>query len=543
MVGLGDVWRALGRCEGAPGYGFGMTNRDALRRIPGSAMAVLRRNWFFGVVLGLGFLLRLITWLTYQPAMLYIDSFRYLSNLRRMSVGGLDPVGYTLILWPLLHGGKLIGAGMAFTVAIQHLLGLAMSVVMYRICRGLGVARWAAAVITIPVLLDGYQLQIEQNLMAEVWSDAFLLGAVWLLLAWRLRRRDEDTSSSGHRANWGPLWWQAGMAGLLISANVPIRVIGAAAVVPFMAYLVLAGAHWRDRAWWRTMMVRLAAGLAGFGIVVGGYLAVSHEVAAPGGLSDGGALLYGRAAEVAKCDQLPLDRYVAQVCPKEPLGQRRGVDAYAWDPPIVDHLPPDESVAQLRIKFTEIVLRHQPLDMVDAMAHDFVKGFAWTKTSSPGDTPLSRWQFQTDYPRWPSTDANRWTLQFDGTVPHVVKPLAIFLRGYQLSIGYTPGTLLGLAVLIGIAGTLRKSGGGSTLRAESMLTIGIALALIGGAAIFEFSWRYQLPGLVFFPLAAAFGFTALTERRTDPRVDPLRDWTRSGGLDDDGVAAGRDERI
>lgn len=506
-----------------------MTDREAVARVPGSigaqpadrtrwrtALSVigvrLRSNWFFAVVFGAGFVLRLITWLAYQPAMLYIDSFRYLANLRSMAMDGIDPVGYSLILWPLLHGGRLFGAGMALTAAIQHLLGLAIAVVMYRIGRGLGAARWVAAVITMPVLLDGYQLQIEQNLMAEVWSDAFLLAAVWLLLAWRLRRgREEGEQTADRSVSSGPLWWQAALAGLLIGADVPIRFIGGAAVVPFVAYLTFVGARWRDNTWRRTMIIRVVAGLAGFGIVVGSYLGVYRSVTVPGG-RDGGAMLYGRAAEVANCGRLPLDRYVAQVCPREPLGRRLGVDAYAWHPRAVHHLPPDGTPARLRIAFTRMVFEHQPLDVLGSVVHDFLKGFAWTKTWSPGDTPLSRWQFQLDYPRWPHTDADTWTLYFDGTVPHTIKPLSTFLRGYQLSVGYTPGALLGMAGMIGIAGIARRPGGGVSLRAESMLAVGFALALVGGAAIFEFSWRYQLPGLVFFPLAGAIGFTALTER-------------------------------
>jgi glycosyltransferase involved in cell wall biosynthesis len=51
------------------------------------------------------------------------------------------------------------------------------------------------------------------------------------------------------------------------------------------------------------------------------------------------------------------------------------------------------------------------------------------------------------------------------------------------------------------------------MRSESMLAAAIPWLLIGGAAGFEFSWRYQLPGLVFFPLAGAIGFTALTARK------------------------------
>jgi hypothetical protein len=36
---------------------------------------------------------------------------------------------------------------------------------------------------------------------------------------------------------------------------------------------------------------------------------------------------------------------------------------------------------------------------------------------------------------------------------------------------------------------------------------------MGMAAAFEFSWRYQLPGLILYPLAGALAITALTSKR------------------------------
>jgi hypothetical protein len=50
----------------------------------------------------------------------------------------------------------------------------------------------------------------------------------------------------------------------------------------------------------------------------------------------------------------------------------------------------------------------------------------------------------------------------------------------------------------------------------------MALALLGVSAAFEFSWRYQLPGLVLLPLAGVLGLTAWRrgKRRTEPVTDP-----------------------
>lgn len=475
--------------------------------VPGlvvTAGRTLRRNWLFVVLFGCGIGLRIVTWLAYQPALLYIDSFRYLRYLKTWRIDGIDPIGYDIAIWPLLYGGRAFGAGLALTVAVQHLLGLGVALVSYLLARGLGTVRIVAALITAPMLLDGYELQIEQNLMAEVWSDALLISAVWLLVAWR-------TTSSGldrQPDRSGPRAWQAAAAGALIAANVPVRSIGLLVVIPFVGYLIFAGADWRRTAWRRQLLIRLTAGLAGFAVVFGAYAGTFRAVTGHWGLSgEDSKVLYARAATVADCQKLRLSPDVVQLCPHAPPARRPGVDVYAHGNYRAEVVPPGRSQAGLMHEFGVEVLQQQPMDMIAAAAKDFAKGFAWTRTHSPNDVPLSRWQFHLHYPRWIHLDPDKVTQRFDNTDPRVVEPLARFLHFYQLRGGYVPGTLLGVAGLVGIAGMFRRSGG---LRSESMLTVGIALVLVGGAAGFEFSWRYQLPGLVFFPLAGAIGFTALT---------------------------------
>src|SRR5262249_13694919 len=87
------------------------------------------------------------------------------------------------------------------------------------------------------------------------------------------------------------------------------------------------------------------------------------------------------------------------------------------------------------------------------------------------------------------------------------------LRDYQLHFGFTPGPLLALALLVALAAVL---GAGRYRRAPARLVTAAYLA--GGALVllaadaYEFTWRYQLPGLMFIPAAGALGVATLCWR-------------------------------
>jgi hypothetical protein len=99
----------------------------------------------FAGLLAAGLVFRILTQIAYRPALVYIDSDRY---LRDLSV--LDPLGYRVLLWPLQYAG-----GLAVVAAVQHGLGLAMAVTLYIVLGRRGIRTWAAAVAAVPVLLDG----------------------------------------------------------------------------------------------------------------------------------------------------------------------------------------------------------------------------------------------------------------------------------------------------------------------------------------------------------------------------------------------------
>ncbi|MGH3540474.1 MAG: glycosyltransferase family 2 protein, partial [Pseudonocardiaceae bacterium] len=463
----------------------------------------LRLHWMLLVVLVIGAGLRVLTVLAYQPAILYIDSFGYLDNLHDLRPDMLRPIGYDLILKLLLPLG-----GLRAVAVMQHLLGLGIAVMIYQLLLRHGARRWLAALATVPVLLDAYQVQIEHNIMPDVWFQALLVVLIWVLTSRGLPRP-----------------WHAASAGVLIGVAVIVRLVGITMLVPAVAYLIVAGSLWASRTGWRQIGLRAAAMAAGFAILLtgyAGYYRIATGVWGISGASDG--VLYGRAAVIADCEQFSPGTPERAVCPVEPPDHRFGVDYYVHNPAspaMTVALPPGESMDATQASFARTVFANQPLDLTEAILTDFVKGFRPVRVDDVNDVPVERWFFQTSYPYFGMQDrVDARASQFGGVAIGVNQPLAALLRGYQLTVGYTPGPLLALGLLAGLLGgfgigNARRSG----IRAASLLVSGLGVTVLMTAAAFEFSWRYQLPGLVLLPIAGALGVTAFTGplRRPGPR--------------------------
>ena len=171
------------------------------------------------------------------------------------------------------------------------------------------------------------------------------------------------------------------------------------------------------------------------------------------------------------------------------------------------------------IDFDDRVLTQQPLRVLHAYLRDVVRPFALTRDGSPGVTAISRWQFQTSYPYF-APHASRQVIdssvdRFGGGRPAVWVPAATFLRAYQLHGGYTPGPLLALCVLAGLAGSAsllvrRRAGPAAREPALACLLFfasGVSVLLVSD--VFEFSWRYLLPALVTLVPAGALGISIM----------------------------------
>ncbi len=459
-----------------------------------------RRHWLAGLLLAAGLALRVAAQVSYRPALFYIDTPRYLYDSQ-----GMDPVGYK---GPLL--AILAVANFDAVAAVQHLLGLAMAVLLYLLLLRRGVARWLAALAIAPLLLDAYQVQNEQTIMPGTWFEALIVGGLAILL-WRP----------------GATWRRAAAAGLLLGTSATFAQVGEALLLPGVIYLLAAGGGWRRAA------TRAGALAAAFVLPILAYSAGSYLLTGSFFLSHSGVTsFYGRLAAAADCGTLTLPGTEQGMCPT-PAQQARGPDWLEYGPgspirPYYANLPRPETDSLIS-DFNHRVLTQQPVRVLGAWTRDVVKLFALTRTTSPGDTPISRWQFQLAYPYYQHSrpaDVAASVHRFGGGLPAVWHPGAVFLRSYQLGGGYAPGPLLALCTLAGAAGAavllLRRRAGPAAhqLALGSLLCFTSALFLLLVSDLFEFSWRYQLPALVTLVPAGALGISAVAAAVRSGRRPP-----------------------
>ncbi len=465
-----------------------------------------RPHWLVVVLLIAGLALRVLVQFSYRPALFYIDTVRYLYNS-----GGNDPVGYRLPLKPILALSNF-----DVVVAVQHLLGLAIAVAIYAVLVRRSTPRWLAALAVAPVLLDAYQLQMEQLILPDVWFEALIVVGLVLLL-WR-----PDARKLGYVI----------AAGLILGASATFRQVGEILLLPGLLYLIVACRGWRFT------LSRAATFAVAFAVPILAYLTGSQILVGHFYLSHSGVTTtYGRMAWSADCATLKLPPVERGLCPTAEQ-RAHGPDWLEHSPhsPIRPYYegPLSSRASSLVASFNSAVLHQQPGRVLGTYASDIAKLFSPAKKTFAGDPPVSRWQFQTRYPYLSPHATPAQVLpaiaSYGGGRPDVWRSGAEVLRGYQLDGGYTPGPLLAFCVLAGLAGSViavigrlrpadpSRSGLVPCELAPSQLALSSLLFLGGGAAVlllsdlFEFSWRYQLPALVTLPPAAAAGLAEIARQ-------------------------------
>ena len=176
----------------------------------------------FWLLLAGGLVLRGIAQIAYEPALLFIDSKKYIfgTDFNNTIWGSFDPLGYSLlILRPIL----LAGRSLAYAALVQHVLGMAMAGALYALMLRRGVYRWLAALAVAPVLFDAYQLNAEQTIMPDVLFETLLVAGIVLLL-WQPR----------------PGLFLVILGGLALGASAPVRQVGEALIAPALIYVVFA---------------------------------------------------------------------------------------------------------------------------------------------------------------------------------------------------------------------------------------------------------------------------------------------------------------
>jgi hypothetical protein len=474
-------------------------------------------NRLFAAVLLPAIALRADAELGYRWQTWFNDSFTYMRAAVTLTPGTTRPAGYPVYL-------RLLSPAHSYlpVTASQHLMGLLVAVMMYALVRRRFAApAWIAVLATLPLLYDGFEIELEHLVMADTLFLFLTMAAVTIML-WSPR----------------PSWRACLAAGLLLGVSSTVRPTGLPLLAVFLVYILVRFLATRPVRW-PTLAAALAACALACAVPVAGYAGWYSSAHGEFAMTDStGVFLYSRVMTFADCSRMSPPADLRPLCTPVPPDQRPIAQDYIWTSasPLLRLPEPmfSPTVNKLAERFAVRAIEAQPLDYARAVWDDTVRSFEWNRSVFPNPNTYDAYLFGyqshvipvTPYRGYQSAAA--YYVRGD---PHtvVVSPFAPVIRGYQRYV-WLPGTVYGLILLIGLFGIARRwrQAGG-----EAVLPWLCSLALIvAPAATAEFDYRYVTTAVPFACLAAAmaFGTAGLTRHGTGSSPD--------GRLAD----AGHDER-
>ena len=472
------------------------------------AASLLRENRLFTVALVMAIALRADAELGYRWQSWFNDSFSYVANAVSLSLDPTRPSGYSVYLRLLepFHSYALV------TIS-QHVMGLLIAVMIYALARHRFAApAWVAVLFSLPVLFDGFEVQLEHLIMADTLFLFLVMAAVTLLM-WSAR----------------PSWRVCLFAGLLLGLSAVVRATGLPLLAVFAVYLLIS--QWRR---WRHLAAGVAACALAFAVPVTAYEGWYDLQHGEFALTDStGVFLYSRVMTFADCSQFRPPADLLELCTTVPPGRRPVAQAYIWtDASPLTRFPapkftpvPDKLAEQFAIRAIEA----QPLAYARVVFDDTWHAFAWTRTAVPNAATYSEYLFgyrSLEIPPRDPVGGYPSAMAFYGhgnPSTAVVEPFARAIRFYQRYF-WLPGTVYGLILLIGLGGMVLLARGttpgtpdrgdptpqeprGRRLGGEALLPWLCSVVLIVvPAATAEFGYRYVLTAVPFGCLAAALAF-------------------------------------
>jgi hypothetical protein len=287
----------------------------------------------------------------YPPAFLgFPDSSQYaLAAALNIFRDAQRPAGYPLFLRLVHH----ISGHVSFTIAVQHTLGVANGLLLYKAVRRTGAPPWLGLLPAAVVFFEGTGLLLEHALLADPLFAFLLAVNVYATV----------------RALDGPsLRWPL-LVGVATGVAFWVKTAAVAnAVLVAVMLLFLAPGGFRRRLLSSFTVSILVAALivtyVGFQYYFTGYLGYERQSAWD---------LYGRVASFVDCSELTPPRGTAFLCPHEPLS-KRGWPGYFQDahtsPAVQAFGPPyaaPPTANGVLEKFNEAVIEQEPLRYAGAI--------------------------------------------------------------------------------------------------------------------------------------------------------------------------------
>ena len=481
-----------------------------MKVLPTGVQRALAGNKLFVILMIPAALLRIDAELGYRWQSWFNDSWNYVDTAVTLNLDPTRPSGYSLYLWVLkpFHSFALV------TVS-QHIMGLLVAVMMYALARHrFGTPKWLAAVMTLPVLYDGFEIQLEHLILSDTLFLFLAMLAVLVLLWSPLPPLRAAGGAGGARVPWWrSSWARCALAGALVGVSAIVRTTGLPLIPVFAVYLLLC--FGMGRAGWRTLVsgvvafvvlaVAPVAGYAGWYDLQHGAFNTSEST---------GVFLYSRVMTFADCAKMQLSPDLLSLCTTVPPAQRPIAQAYIWTAasplhrfpaPVFSALP--NSLAQ---QFAIKAIEAQPAAYARAVFDDTWRSFDWSRSVFPNAETYDEYLFgyqsvpiSSGHPVPGYSSSAAAYLAGGNPLTAVVDPFASAIRVYQRYV-WLPGTVYGLLLLAGLGAIVA---GRRRVSVDALLPWVSSVALIVvPAATAEFDYRYVTTAVPFACLALAIAF-------------------------------------
>lgn len=468
------------------------------RQVASALRDVISHNPLFSVALALGAVLRIIVMLGYTPAVLFrLDTYDYLWDAVHITPNPVNPSGYALFLALLQPFHSL-----ALVAGLQHVMGLAIAVMIYALLRSWGVARWLATLAACPVLLDPGQMFLEHMVMADIVSLFLMIAAFTLVMI-----RTSPPS---------PVW-RLMLGGLLMGVSALVRPTTLPLIVALAVYLLATRGGWRKAgAVLLAGVVPVAGYMAWFASVYGGFNLTNSD----------GLFLWSRTMSFANCAAINPPPDLRALCPTaqpppfaQPVASKRPPPRmYLWDhsswmwrssshsfvPDTAAFTTANNSRAR---RFAIEAITAQPLAYADIVAKGALMPFMHTNVfrfpTGPergigvGSARRYARAAVRDYTGSNSMPFLGWHYSVSQRQPY-----AHLVGDYQRVI-FLPGPLFGVILLIGVAGFLIPR---RRTAAAVVLWVSAVIILVLPVAEHEYTYRYVIPSVPLACMAAALAF-------------------------------------
>lgn len=436
----------------------------------------------FGALLLAAIAIRFWFMASYRPAFMgFPDSQTYvLTAGTNLWFDTLRPAGYPIFL-RIVH---FVNDNLSAVTLVQHAIGIATALLLYRTVLHSGGGRWPALLPVAVVGFGGEQVFLEHAVMSETLFTFLVVLA--LFLATRMLTR--------------PSLAAAALAGLCLGAATTVRPVSLLLIAALPVCLVATAAlrgHGR----------RLAlASVAGALLVLGPYLFASAD--ATGTLSltrTAGWDLYGRTAPIADCTRFQPPAGTAALCETKPERLRGTFDDYLFEDPSPARrafgvFPRGD--AKLK-QFALATIWNEPLDYLGVVAKEMVRYGSPTAF----DTPPSHYFREGLFLALTQRDKEA-AAQVDISRYYATNGFLRRNEGALLDYGTTlnmTGTPMALLFLLALIAPFRRRG--LPRRAWAVLMACSFLLLLVPAAVAHTEPRYGVPAYGLLATAAAIGLS------------------------------------